>query len=196
MPWVVGSSARCSIPCVEARVLEVVQGSNVVEAVDLDRVPSNRGEWSERDERRCAVRQVDKQGAAGTGVGVALPLEAAGVPDGWIRRELLADVHVSERPVVVAGVAEPGQFRGRIRMVITSAERRVHLRVQQRDLGKLTGRHRKAAGQVVRHTVGVMPDRSDVPDRYASVIVDREASGSPVRRNLEPRRTRQASVGR
>ena len=69
-------------------------------------------------------------------------------------------------------------------MVITSAERRVHLRMQQRDLRKLTGRYRKAAGQVVRHTVGVMPYRSDVPNRYVSVIVDREASGSPVRCNL------------
>ena len=110
--------------------------------IDRDRVPSDRCYRPEGQRNGVSISHVDKPRAPRTGVSVPAPNEAPGIHDGWIEGQFLSDVYVPQRPIVVTGPNQIGEFGRRIGVVILGSRSRVYLGVQQGDLGELAVRSR------------------------------------------------------
>ena len=67
--------------------------------------------------------------------------------------------------------------------MLVGSERGVDLRMEERHLREVTGRHREKPGQVFTDPTRGVADGRDVPDRLAAMIVDQDASGRRVRRD-------------
>ena len=134
---------------------------------------AHRRERHELDLGTAGGVDLDDERALGAGLAHVVRREAAGIPRGRLRPDLLALVHVAERPVRIAAVELLGRAG---RVALARAGSAVDLGVQHRDRGGAR-RRRHQLGQVGALVRARVADRDDVPERSAIGIGQRHHDG-------------------
>ena len=123
-----------------------VERTNHVQPLDAQRLPPNGRQGPERHQRGVTVSEVHQQSSVLPPLAVTSALEASGVPDRGIRRELLGHMHVTQRPIIVSGPPEVGEIRWRVGSMQLRACRGSDLRVEQAHLRALPFRPWQESG--------------------------------------------------